>query len=79
MSDVDITELLDFRSKLYEKVKHVNVQYDKSKNQDIYESVQTLFGGSAPNNTITLDMVLQCLKVVKLAAADKADSVIGRL
>lgn len=79
MSNVDVTDLLDFKSRLYEKVKHVTVPYDKSRNQDIYESVQTIFGDSAPDNIITLDMVIQCLRIVKLAAGDKADSVIGRL
>lgn len=79
MSNIDTTELLSFKDQLYEKIKHVTVTYDKEKNQDIYESVQMIFGSSAPDNLLTIDMILKCIKIVKLAAGDKADSIIGRL
>lgn len=81
MSNIDqslVDQITELQKKIYDKVKDTVVTYDKSLNQDVYESVMKLFGPTAPSNVITLDMVITCLGIVKRAAADKAESTLGR-
>lgn len=78
MSNIDVSELVEFQRQIYDKVKDTVVEYDKTANQDVYESILKIFGEDIPDNHITLDMLITCLEIVKKASADKADTVLNR-
>lgn len=77
-----VDDLSAFQDKIYDKLKGIKIKYDISRNADVFNAINTLFGDQTPNSPnygyITFDMYLKCLDIVKKSGELKAESIINR-
>ncbi len=77
-----VDELKEFQSKIYDKLKGIKVKYDISRNADVFNAIEKLFGAQTPNSPnygyITFDTYIKCLDIVKKSGELKAESIINR-
>ena len=81
MSDKEdvLKELKAIQSQLYAGLKDIRIAINADKNPEVIEAITAIYGEDffTGQPTVSFDMYIQCMKIIKQAGKDKGDQLTG--
>jgi len=81
MSDKEdvLKELKTIQSQLYAGLKDIRIAINADKNPEVIEAIIAIYGEDfiAGMPTVSFDMYIQCMEIIKQAGKDKGDQLTG--